>query len=74
MLVVLKRELYEGSWGEMEADLRARRDGKPYIFTYEGREIQFCCSHCKKDFLKDPKTYLDKLDAAAAKQKADAAK
>ena len=32
MLVVLKRELYEGSWGEMEADLRARRDGKPYIF------------------------------------------
>ena len=32
MLVVLKRELYESSWSEMEADLRARLEGKPYIF------------------------------------------
>ncbi len=32
MLVVLKRELYEGSWDEMEADLRARLAGQPYIF------------------------------------------
>ena len=32
MLVVLKRELYEGSWHEMETDLRARLDGKPFIF------------------------------------------
>ncbi len=32
MLVVLKRELYEGSWHEMAADLRARLDGKPFIF------------------------------------------
>jgi hypothetical protein len=32
MLVVLKRELYEGSWDEMEADLRARLAGGPYIF------------------------------------------
>lgn len=32
ILVVLKRELYEGSWQEMAADLRARRDGGPFIF------------------------------------------
>lgn len=32
MLVVLKRELYDGQWSEMEADLRARLEGKPYIF------------------------------------------
>lgn len=32
MLLVLKRELYEGSWDEMAADLKARLDGRPYIF------------------------------------------
>ena len=32
MLLVLKRELYEGSWDEMETDLRARLEGRPYIF------------------------------------------
>ena len=32
MLVVLKRELYEGAWSAMEADLRARLDGRPYVF------------------------------------------
>ena len=37
MLVVLKRELYEGSWDEMVADLRARLDGRPYIFKLAHR-------------------------------------
>lgn len=37
MLVVLKRELYEGSWDEMEADLRARLEGRPYIFRLAHR-------------------------------------
>ena len=32
MLVVLKHELYDGDWDEMEADLRARLEGRPYIF------------------------------------------
>ncbi len=32
MLVVLKRELYEGRWEDMIADLRARLEGRPYIF------------------------------------------
>ena len=37
MLVVLKRELYEGSWEEMVADLRARLEGRPYIFKLAHR-------------------------------------
>lgn len=37
MLVVLKRELYEGSWQEMEADLQARLEGRPYIFKLAHR-------------------------------------
>jgi len=37
MLVVLKAELYEGSWDEMEADLKARLDGGPYIFKLAHR-------------------------------------
>jgi len=37
MLVVLKRELYEGSWDEMVADLKARLEGRPYIFKLAHR-------------------------------------
>ena len=37
MLVVLKTELYEGSWDEMEADLKARLEGRPYIFKLAHR-------------------------------------
>ena len=37
MLVVLKRELYEGSWQEMVADLTARLEGRPYIFKLAHR-------------------------------------
>lgn len=37
MLVVLKRELYDGSWEEMEIDLRARLAGRPYIFKLAHR-------------------------------------
>jgi hypothetical protein len=37
MLVVLKRELYEGSWQEMVADLNARLQGRPYIFKLAHR-------------------------------------
>lgn len=37
MLVVLKRELYEGDWDEMEADLKARLEGRPYIFKLAHR-------------------------------------
>jgi hypothetical protein len=37
MLVVLRSELYEGSWDEMVADLHARLDGGPYIFKLAHR-------------------------------------
>ena len=37
MLVVLKRELYEGDWQEMLADLHARLQGGPYIFKLAHR-------------------------------------
>lgn len=37
MLVVLKRELYEGSWDEMTADLKARLEGRPYVFKLAHR-------------------------------------
>lgn len=37
LLVILKRELYEGSWDEMVADLKARLAGRPYIFKLAHR-------------------------------------
>lgn len=37
MLVVLKRELYDGNWDDMVADLRARLEGRPYIFKLATR-------------------------------------
>lgn len=37
MLVILKRELYEGRWDEMVADLQARLAGRPYIFKLAHR-------------------------------------
>jgi len=37
MLIVLRRELYDGNWDELEADLRARLEGRPYIFKLAHR-------------------------------------
>ena len=37
LLVVLKKELYDGSWDEMLADLQARLNNKPYIFKLATR-------------------------------------
>ena len=37
MLVVLKAQLYEGSWQPMLDDLRNRLEGKPYIFKLANR-------------------------------------
>jgi hypothetical protein len=36
-LVALKELLYEGSWDEMVSDLKARKEGKPYVFKLESR-------------------------------------
>jgi len=37
MLVVLKAQLYDGSWEPMLEDLRNRLAGKPYIFKLASR-------------------------------------
>jgi hypothetical protein len=37
VLVLLKRELYEGSWENMAADLNARLEGRPYVFKMATR-------------------------------------
>lgn len=36
-LLVIRQILYEGSWEEMEGDLRARRSGKPHVFKLQTR-------------------------------------
>ena len=36
-LIILRDELYEGSWEEMRKDLEDRRDGKPFIFKLVNR-------------------------------------
>jgi len=38
--------------------------GKPYVFIYEGTEVELCCSHCKPNFEKDPAKYIEKIKAA----------
>lgn len=37
MLLVLRDELYMGSWSKMEDDLRNRLKGRPYIFKLVNR-------------------------------------
>ncbi|MBI1373072.1 MAG: hypothetical protein GC159_10105 [Phycisphaera sp.] len=37
MLIVLKRELYNGDWRPMVTDLHNRLEGKPYIFKLAAR-------------------------------------
>lgn len=46
--------------------------GDPYVITYEGQEIKFCCKDCEKDFNKDPDKYLAKLKKAEKKMDAHA--
>lgn len=38
--------------------------GKPLVFTYQCQEVKLCCSHCKKDFDKNPEKYLAIIRAA----------
>ena len=37
MLIMLRDELYEGSWDDMIADLKNRLEGKPYVFKLASR-------------------------------------
>lgn len=43
--------------------------GKSFVHNYEGREVQFCCKACLKDFNKEPQKFLKKIDEAAPKAK-----
>src|ERR1051325_9892395 len=38
--------------------------GDPYVFTYQDREIKLCCKDCKKDFDKNPKKFVKKIETA----------
>lgn len=43
--------------------------GAPYIHKHDGKEVQFCCKGCLKDFNKEPEKHFEKITAAAkAKQ------
>jgi YHS domain-containing protein len=46
--------------------------GKPYVVTYEGRDIELCCSSCRKSFDKDPAKFVKAYDAALAAKAAKA--
>lgn len=37
VLIIVKRELYEGNWDSMRADLEDRLAGRPYIFKLADR-------------------------------------
>ncbi|MDX6767400.1 MAG: hypothetical protein SFU85_11485 [Candidatus Methylacidiphilales bacterium] len=42
--------------------------GQPFVLKHEGREVQFCCKECVKDFKADPAKHLKHLDAAVEAQ------
>ncbi len=44
-------------------------DDKPFVFTYQGREIKLCCDSCKPDFDKNPAKFIKKLEEAEKKLK-----
>lgn len=41
---------------------------KPFEMVHEGQTIKFCCKNCVKDFKKEPKKYLTKLEEEVKKQ------
>jgi hypothetical protein len=36
-------------------------EGEIEDYVYQGHLVRFCCNSCKKDFLKDPDTYMAEL-------------
>ena len=42
--------------------------GEPFAFVHEGQEIKLCCKPCPKDFNKNPKKYLKKLEKTDKKK------
>lgn len=43
--------------------------GKPYVITYKGREIKFCCKGCESVFMKNPEKYINMIVEAEKKAK-----
>jgi len=37
ILVIIRDELYDGSWNEMLGDLKARLESRPYVLKLSGR-------------------------------------
>lgn len=35
--------------------------GEPYVFVHDGQEVKLCCKSCKKDFDKEKKKFMKKL-------------
>lgn len=49
--------------------LGADPDMKPFSFSHAGQEIKLCCKSCKKDFDKEPKKFMAKLEEETKKAK-----
>jgi hypothetical protein len=66
--MVSEDKLEEGDMGPPQ-DMVYRQEGQP------DRLVRLCCTHCVRDFKKDPAKYLKMIDdAAAAKAKPAAGK
>ncbi|MBL4575598.1 MAG: DUF3347 domain-containing protein [Opitutaceae bacterium] len=37
-------------------------EGEIEEYSYKGKLVRFCCKSCKKDFMKDPETYLEMVE------------
>jgi len=73
MAVILGIMLISGSVTEA----RAAEEGQPQKLCpimgneinkaeyedFEGKRVYFCCSECKKAFVKDPKKYINEMEA-----------
>ena len=42
--------------------------GAPYVFTYQGQEVKFCCAGCKPEFDKNSDKYMKIIRDAEAKK------
>lgn len=58
-------ENYPIDWCVVSGD-KLGGDGEIVDHLHDGRLVRLCCKGCIKEFQKDPKKYLDLLDAAAA--------
>lgn len=52
-----------------DEEINDKGNMKPHTFVHEGREVKLCCKSCLKDFKKDPKKYMAKIEAAEKKSK-----